>query len=448
MENKVYYGEYSLDYWIELILSKNIILPDYQRNFSWDETKREKLITSLKNKEFVPPVIIGSFTKNGSKENLLIDGQQRLTSILLSVLGFFPDRETYKKHSKYKARKYIDENDDFAGETDSSTDVINWTFNDLLIEDNLTISKIKSTLEKDEYFKALDKDNEIDSSFLKNTFLGFSYLVPSNSQRGDQQRYYSSVFRNINRQGMSLTGQESREALYYLDESKTDFFKPKFINLIEGELSIDFIRYLSILSQYKKEGSVQNLCSGFGGRKEKLEEYYENYINFIIGDKNSESGDKNSDSGDKNSDSGDKNSESGEDYISYEELFDTNEQLHSDEKPHSGRYNKMKNIISNSKLCEKTFDSIIDCDLYYFGLIYLIIFENKNIDLEKWSAITKKLEKQIEEFKAPYFDEQGVPTYEFSKAVSKSFHQKNPSALKYLRERVEKSIAIYREFEI
>ena len=424
MENKVYYGEYSLDYWIELILSKNIILPDYQRNFSWDETKREKLITSLKNKEFVPPVIIGSFTKNGLKENLLIDGQQRLTSILLSVLGFFPDRETYKKHSKVKVRKYIDENDDFAGETDSSTDVINWTFNDLLIEDNLTISKIKSTLEKDEYFKALNNDNEIDNSFLKNTFLGFSYLVPSNSQRGDQQRYYSSVFRNINRQGMSLTGQESREALYYLDESKTSFFKPKFINLIEGELSIDFIRYLSILSQYKKEGSVQNLCSGFGGRKEKLEEYYENYINFIIGDKNIKY------------------------YISYEELFDTNERLLSCEQPHSGRYSKMSNFISDSPLSKKTFDSIIDCDLYYFGLIYLIIFENKNIDLEKWSDITKKIEKSIEEFKAPYLDKQGVPTYELSKAVSRSFHQKNPSALKYLRERVEKSIAIYREFEI
>lgn len=424
MENKVYYGEYSLDYWIELILSKNIILPDYQRNFSWDETKREKLITSLKNKEFVPPVIIGSFTKNGLKENLLIDGQQRLTSILLSVLGFFPDRETYKKHSKDKVRKYIDENDDFAGETDSSTDVINWTFNDLLIEDNLTISKIKSTLEKDECFKALNNDNEIDNSFLKNTFLGFSYLVPSNSQRGDQQRYYSSVFRNINRQGMSLTGQESREALYYLDESKTSFFKPKFINLIEGELSIDFIRYLSILSQYKKEGSVQNLCSGFGGRKEKLEEYYENYINFIIGDKNIKY------------------------YISYEELFDTNEQLLSCEQPHSGRYSKMSNFISDSPLSKKTFDSIIDCDLYYFGLIYLIIFENKNIDLEKWSDITKKIEKSIEEFKAPYLDKQGVPTYELSKAVSRSFHQKNPSALKYLRERVEKSIAIYREFEI
>lgn len=107
MENKVYYGEYSLDYWIELILSKNIILPDYQRNFSWDETKREKLITSLKNKEFVPPVIIGSFTKNGLKENLLIDGQQRLTSILLSVLVFFQTVKPIKSIQKIKSENIL-----------------------------------------------------------------------------------------------------------------------------------------------------------------------------------------------------------------------------------------------------------------------------------------------------------------------------------------------------
>ncbi|WP_449461000.1 DUF262 domain-containing protein [Streptococcus suis] len=425
MENKVYYGEYSLDYWIELILSKNIILPEYQRNFSWDEAKRKKLIASLKNKEFVPPVTIGSFTKNGVKENLLIDGQQRLTSILLSVLGFFPDRETYKMHSKNKVRKYIDENDDFAGDTDSFTDVINWSFNDLLKEDNLTISKIKSNLEKDKSFKALNNDDEIDPHFLKNTFLGFSYLVPNNSQRGDQQRYYSSVFRNINRQGMVLTGQESREALYYLDNSKTDFFKPEFIKLIEGDLSIDFIRYLSILSEYKKNNSAQNLCSGFGGKKEKLEEYYENYINFIIGDKNDNTI---------------------EIYISYEELFESNEQLPSGELPHSRYYQNLWEIISNSPLSKTTFESIIDCDMYYFGLIYLIIFEKKVISSQNWSSIIKKINEQISEYKAPYLDKYGIPTYEFSKAEYNSYHQKNPSALKYLRERVEKSIEIYREY--
>ena len=44
MGNKVYYGEYSLDHWIKLILKKNIVLPDYQRNFTWTLETRENLI--------------------------------------------------------------------------------------------------------------------------------------------------------------------------------------------------------------------------------------------------------------------------------------------------------------------------------------------------------------------------------------------------------------------
>ena len=31
MNTRVYYGEYSLSHWIELVLTQNIILPEYQR---------------------------------------------------------------------------------------------------------------------------------------------------------------------------------------------------------------------------------------------------------------------------------------------------------------------------------------------------------------------------------------------------------------------------------
>lgn len=37
MENKIYYGEYTLKHWIKLILNGNIILPEYQRHFVWRE---------------------------------------------------------------------------------------------------------------------------------------------------------------------------------------------------------------------------------------------------------------------------------------------------------------------------------------------------------------------------------------------------------------------------
>ena len=51
MENRVYYGEYSLKHWIELILNGNIELPEYQRYFVFIETFRKK--------QFVPPITIG-----------------------------------------------------------------------------------------------------------------------------------------------------------------------------------------------------------------------------------------------------------------------------------------------------------------------------------------------------------------------------------------------------
>ena len=35
MNTRVYYGEYSLIHWIELVLTRNIILPKYQPCFMW-----------------------------------------------------------------------------------------------------------------------------------------------------------------------------------------------------------------------------------------------------------------------------------------------------------------------------------------------------------------------------------------------------------------------------
>ena len=94
MDNRVYYGEYSLKHWIDLILTQNVILPDYQRFFVWSENKVETLIETLKNKQFVPPVTIGAFKLANTNQNLILDGQQRLTSVLLAYLGLYPDENT------------------------------------------------------------------------------------------------------------------------------------------------------------------------------------------------------------------------------------------------------------------------------------------------------------------------------------------------------------------
>ena len=84
MDSKVYYGEYSLRHWIDLILSGNITLPEYQRSFVWKEDAVKDFLNALKHKEFIPPIILGNFQE---KNNYIIDGQQRLSSLFLGYIA-------------------------------------------------------------------------------------------------------------------------------------------------------------------------------------------------------------------------------------------------------------------------------------------------------------------------------------------------------------------------
>ena len=82
MQKKTFYGEYTLLHWIELILTKNIVLPKYQRCFVWKKEQVENFLRKLKEGIFVPPVIIGALDYGATSQNIILDGQQRLTSIL------------------------------------------------------------------------------------------------------------------------------------------------------------------------------------------------------------------------------------------------------------------------------------------------------------------------------------------------------------------------------
>jgi len=52
MGNRVYYGEYTLRHWLDLILKKNIVLPEYQRYFVWDENRVKTLIETFNRNQF------------------------------------------------------------------------------------------------------------------------------------------------------------------------------------------------------------------------------------------------------------------------------------------------------------------------------------------------------------------------------------------------------------
>lgn len=390
MDNRVYYGEYTLKHWIDLILKQNLILPDYQRLFVWNEKKVRTLIDTFKKKQFVPPVTIGAFKNNGISHNLILDGQQRLTSILLAYLGLFPDGATYRR----ALEKYADENDNEEEVDEQFDNVFEWTFK-LLTEKGKNKQTIIEKLPQGNYKRI---DFGIDENFLKETFLGFSYLVPFISDEKVQQKYYSSVFRNINIQGEPLLAQESRASLYFLDKTLSDFFNPGFsrslvVKNVSNETKADFVRFLSLLSQYRKDGNSSRIARGY---KLQMEKYYEEYIYSVVGEDVSSL------------------------FPDFSSIFPNGEYL--------TRFQRLEQTI-NALEIPKQYSSIIDLDVYLFGLIYSIIFENKSINSEGKDNLKIELSNATAAFK------------------SDSSHTRAPSALKYLKSRMDASIGIYKNHE-
>jgi len=390
MDNRVYYGQYSLSHWLDLILKQNIILPDYQRFFVWNELKVKTLVDTFKKKQFVPPITIGAFKDGAANVNYILDGQQRLTSILLAYLGLYPDQQ----HFRSTVERLANENDDEVEENEEPLDdILDWDFRKLT-EKGKSREEIQGKILLGNYKPV---DFGIDGEFLKTTFLGFSYLVPQSGDPQVQQRYYSSVFRNINIQGQELLPQESRESLYFLKKDLRDFFSPAFIKEytvknFNTETKTDFVRLLALLFQYAKDGSSDKIARGY---KPRMEKYYEEFIYTMVGEIVSP-------------------------------LFKELRLVFRDEN-YALRYELLKQTTAALDL-PKQANSIIDMDMYFFGLIYIILFRRREIDVARKGELKAALDARIRLFKLD-------PN-----------HRKAPAALKYLKERMNFSIAIYQGY--
>lgn len=133
MKNRVYYGEFTLDYWLDQLISGGIELPEYQRSFVWRKEQIINLIKSIEKEEFVPPITIGKL----NDKNIIIDGQQRLSSIVLAYLNIVPNERRYKKIIKIESDN---EDDEFEEEH-----YYEWTINTLK-ELGSNINEIKNAL--------------------------------------------------------------------------------------------------------------------------------------------------------------------------------------------------------------------------------------------------------------------------------------------------------------
>ena len=358
------------------MLTSNIVLPDYQRLFVWKEEDVKNFINQVKDEQFVPTLTIGHYVDGeGNRTNLILDGQQRLSSILLAYLGLYPDKAVFKNTLN---ERMANENDDLEealdehdfpmepDEHDEEMDnILKWQY-PLLLDHGRTKETILSNLQLGNY-KVVDYG--VNDEFFENHYIGFSYLVPKEDP-GMQQRYYSTLFRNINRQGVALDELESRTSLYYLVPNLKDFFKPEFMDEYEVKLSgdikkLDFVRYLSLLSEYNKDEKKEKVARGVSSSK--MERYYEDYINAVVLDSAATR------------------------FKQFSSIFQ--------DKNYASRMELLKRNIEKVELPKK-FNSIIDLDVYFFGIIYISLFKGLEItaNANNVDTLKRRLKANIDTF--------------------------------------------------
>lgn len=225
---------------------------------------------------------IGAYKTANGQDNLIIDGQQRLTSVLLAYIERFPKKEAGSGNIESLANENDDDSDD-----DEQENMIEWTFKELLAKGN-SKEEIMAKCPQEKY----ESLEHLDDDFFNKNFLGFAYIVPSTTTEEEQQKFFSTLFRNINIRGKSLYVLESRASLYFLNHQLKEWFDPGFCKEISSSVvdksrksSMDFVRYAALLSQYKKKGSERSIGYGYAS---KMESYYETYIYSVVGDKDSQ----------------------------------------------------------------------------------------------------------------------------------------------------------------
>lgn len=383
MKNRVHYGEFTLDYWLEQLISGGIVLPEYQRSFVWTKEQIINFIKSIGKDEFIPPVTIGKL----NDKNIIIDGQQRLTSIALAYLNVLPSERKYKKTVKVE----VDNEDDELEEEH----YFEWTINTLK-ELGPNINEVKKALAGNENYETLGT-HWVNDEFLKKHYLGFSYILPhSDTTEDDQHRFFSTIFRNVNIGGTNLLKTESRKSLYYLNKAYVPLFSPEFAKSVfvkqfgADSQPIDFLRSLALVFDYSKNNDSSKVMKGY---KTKSEIYYEIFI----------------------SDTVNPNSASG----MFKKITDVIPTADIEAKMNALKEEWIKLSMPHE------LSSIIDVDMYMLGLIYWVLIKQRQLDDAKIENLKIRLIDKIRQFKRD------------------SSHTKSPASLKYLRERITASINAY-----
>jgi len=279
-------------------------LPDFQRGWVWDDYRIRALIASITNNypvgaamfleygnaniRFKYRVIEGVETKDVTPTELILDGQQRLTSIYSSLYSRKPVHTRTEKGKDIQRYYYIDiekaldpnidrvdaivsvpENrmitSNFGRDVELDLSSQEKEFENKMFPLNIILDTPSTFLWQQEYLKYYD--NSVVSQYMdfqsKIIMPVIQYKMPVILlDRSTPKEAVCQVFENVNTGGVSLTVFELVTAIFAMDDfelrkdweaRQTEFFNGDLLSVITAT---DFLTACTLLSTYNKGGVV------------------------------------------------------------------------------------------------------------------------------------------------------------------------------------------------
>lgn len=316
------------------INSGKIQLPDFQRGWVWDDNRIKGILASVAKSFPIGAVMLletgnesirfktkeveGAPKANGKKPDLLIlDGQQRLTSLYQAIISNKVVKTRNAKGYEIKRWYYIDMQKALDPNTDLEEAIFSINENKIITEnigrdvvlDLTTREKEFENLmypvslvdEYDTWFPAFfeyweyDKDKiRFWNEFHKRIILGFNnYSLPViELKKNNPKEAVCQVFEKVNTGGVSLSVFELLTASFASEEFdlKADWadVKSKFnpYRVLDKTSEIDFIQAITLFSSYRRKieleaaGQKDNLPAVSAKRKDMLNLELADYVKY------------------------------------------------------------------------------------------------------------------------------------------------------------------------
>lgn len=208
-----------IDTIISRLISGFYFIPNYQRQYVWNEKQVVALMVSLLKNIPIPKLYM--YNKPNDGRYTIIDGQQRLTSLFFFIKGIFPASKERKTRYDFKA---INELVEEYYTTEKITLKRKKEIEKILLEKyelKFKIFKYKDQLNKKEYTLSFNNFTlEKKLEFLNKTFEFGSVSIKSDNIE-ELENIYIDIFRILNSAGSPLTNQEIRNGIY----SETTLYK-------------------------------------------------------------------------------------------------------------------------------------------------------------------------------------------------------------------------------